>query len=90
MKTKLNSGHLNLQSRILAFLIIQNGGTLKLTKEALENIKEMEIEIDPRTGEITISAQAKFVERRKERLPVTFPDRRIASVKKSLGLGSEW
>lgn len=90
MKTKLSAGHLTLQSRALACLVIRNGGRIKLSKEELANIKEMEIEILPGTGQVTFTAEPKYLERRRQQLPLAFPDRRISILKRAIGLGSAW
>lgn len=90
MKTKLSASHLTLQSRALACLVIRNGGKIKLSKEELANIKEMEMEILPGTGQVTLTAEPKYFERRRQQLSLTFPDRRIATLKRAIGLGSDW
>lgn len=90
MKTTLSAGHLTLQSRALACLVIRNGGRIKLSKEELANIKEMVIEITPGTGEVTFTAVPRYLERRRRQLSLTFPDRRVATVKRTIGLGSDW
>lgn len=90
MKTKLSAGHLTLQSRALACLVIRNGGKIKLSKEELANIKELEIDIPPGTGEVTFTAEPQYLERRRQQLSLTFPDRRVNALKRAIRLGSDW
>lgn len=90
MKTRLSVGHLTLQSRALACLVIRAGGKIKLSKEELSNIKELGIEIIPGTGDAIFTAEPKYLEQRRQQLSLTFADRRVASVKHAIGLGSDW
>lgn len=89
MKTKL-SGYLTLPTRALAALAIQNGGKVTLGREALLNTKEVGFYVDPRTGEVTISAAPKFTERRTRQRKLSFRDRRINGRKKVVGLSTRW
>lgn len=86
MKTKLNPGHFTLQTRALAALVIRNGNMVRLTRDELANIQEMEVDINSYSGEITIRAIPRFFRERRKRATahLAFPDRRRTSLKRAV------